>query len=65
MGRIAMPSLIAQAVSPSIGALLLDKVGPDGTLLALVAAAIVDVLLVAAAFILMQRRGASSAMRLC
>jgi MFS family permease len=62
MGRIAMPSLIAQAVSPSIGALLLDKIGYDGTLLALVAAAIVDVLLVAAVFILMQQRGASSPM---
>ena len=41
MGRLAMPSLIAQAAAPSIGAALLDAYGPDGTLatLMIVAAA--------------------------
>ena len=55
MGRIAMPSLIAQAASPSIGALLMEKLGADGTLAALVAAAGADVLMVAAVFALMRR----------
>jgi hypothetical protein len=32
MGRIAMPSLIAQALAPTIGALLLKTGGPDGAL---------------------------------
>ena len=55
IGRIAMPSLIAQAASPSIGALLMDWLGADGTLLALVVAAIADVVLVALVFALMRR----------
>ena len=56
MGRIAMPSLIAQAASPSIGALLMDKLGADGTLLTLVGAATADVVLVAVVFALMYSR---------
>jgi len=32
MGRIAMPSLFAQAAAPSIGAVLLETVGPAGAL---------------------------------
>jgi hypothetical protein len=51
MGRIAMPSLIAQAASPSIGAVLMDRFGPSGTLAALLAAAVVDVMLVVALFL--------------
>ena len=62
MGRIAMPSLIAQAASPSIGALLMDKLGADGTLLALVLAAVANVVLVAVVFALMERRRRHSAM---
>lgn len=46
MGRIAMPSLVAQAASPLLGALLMERAGPNGTLAALFAAAIFDVLLV-------------------
>jgi hypothetical protein len=32
MGRLAMPSLIAQAAAPSVGALLLERYGAHGTL---------------------------------
>ncbi|MDR3495452.1 MAG: MFS transporter, partial [Ancalomicrobiaceae bacterium] len=39
MGRIAMPSLIAQAAAPSIGASLIEGVGIDRALAAIVAAA--------------------------
>ncbi|HZH25564.1 MAG TPA: MFS transporter [Azospirillaceae bacterium] len=45
MGRLAMPNLIVQAASPSIGALLLEGVGADGTLAALTAASAVTVAL--------------------
>ncbi|TIW59347.1 MAG: MFS transporter, partial [Mesorhizobium sp.] len=40
MGRLAMPSLIAQAAAPSVGALLLEHVGAHGTLAALVGLAL-------------------------
>src|SRR5262249_47183181 len=50
MGRIAMPCLIAQAVSPSLGALLMEEFGANGTLAALFAIAVIDVLLVVALF---------------
>ncbi len=55
VGRIAMPSLIAQAASPSIGAFLTERFGSDGTLLALVWAAVIDVLLAVAVLALMRR----------
>jgi MFS family permease len=50
MGRIAMPSLIAQAISPSFGALLMERFGANGMLPALFVAAIADLLLVIALF---------------
>lgn len=53
MGRIARPNLIAQAASPSIGALLMQQLGADGTLAALFAMAILDVMLVIALFALL------------
>jgi MFS family permease len=56
MGRIAMPSLIAQAVSPSLGALLMERLGADGTLAALLVTAILGVLLVLALLALLLRR---------
>ncbi|TPI36614.1 MFS transporter [Mesorhizobium sp. B3-1-9] len=43
MGRLAMPSLIAQAAAPSVGALLLEQAGPHGTLAALAALALLNV----------------------
>jgi hypothetical protein len=50
MGRLAMPSLVAQAAAPSLGALLIARVGADGTLAALFATAVLDVALVVALF---------------
>ncbi len=35
MGRLAMPSLLAQALSPSIGAVLIEWHGADAALLVL------------------------------
>jgi MFS family permease len=48
MGRLAMPSLIAQAAAPSAGALLLERFGADGLLAALSMLALVNVTLVGA-----------------
>lgn len=48
MGRIAMPTLVAQAASPSIGAWLLDGFGPTATLEVLCGAAVVNIALVLA-----------------
>mgnify|MGYP001252824408 CR=1 FL=1 len=45
MGRIARPSLMAQAAAPTVAALIVDAVGFDGMLVALVAIAIGNVLL--------------------
>jgi len=43
LGRLALPALLAQAASPTIGALLLGAFGPTGTLLTLLAAALLNV----------------------
>jgi hypothetical protein len=59
MGRIAMPSLIAQAASPSLGALLIETVGANGTLAVLLVTAIVDILLVVALFAFLPGRSAA------
>ena len=48
IGRLAMPSLLAQAASPVLGALLMQRVGADGALAALLGAAVLDVILVVA-----------------
>jgi hypothetical protein len=45
MGRLAMPNLMAQAISPLLGALLLEHGGAGGTLLALTILAAVNVAL--------------------
>lgn len=57
MGRIAMPSLIMQAASPSLGALLIDMVGADGALAAFLVLAIVNVGLVAVLYAILLKRG--------
>ena len=57
MGRIAMPSLIMQAASPSLGALLIDVVGADGALAAFFVLAIVNVALVGALYAILLKRG--------
>ena len=58
MGRIAMPSLIMQAASPSLGALLIDSFGADGALETLLAVALVNVVLVVALFTVLKRHEA-------
>jgi MFS family permease len=60
MGRIAMPSLIAQAVAPTIGAVLLKTGGPDGALVLFFAVAACNALLASGLLaILRSRRQAS------
>ena len=60
MGRIAMPSLIAQAVAPSIGAALIETGGVHGAM-AFVASAAVNVALAVGLFLMLR---ASSRTRL-
>lgn len=55
MGRIAMPSLIMQAASPSLGAWVMDVLGTDMVLGALFAIAIVNVALVACLYAILCR----------
>ena len=45
MGRLAMPSLIAQAAAPSLGALLIERAGTSAALGALAATALLNVVL--------------------
>jgi hypothetical protein len=57
MGRIAMPSLIMQAASPFLGAMLIDRLGVNGVLGAVLAFAFANVLLVIVLFGLMRKQG--------
>lgn len=43
MGAIAMPVMLAQAIAPSLGAILLETLGPSGTLLVLTVGAALNV----------------------
>ena len=61
MGRLAMPSLIAQAAAPSVGALLLQHSGERGLLAVLLGLALINVALVGALFGL--QRGAMRRIR--
>ena len=54
MGRLAMPMLLAGALAPSAGALLLERAGAPGALAALAGAALANVVLVAALFLLVR-----------
>jgi MFS family permease len=54
MGRIAMPSLIAQAAAPSIGALLLEAAGLNGALAIFCAATALNALLAGGLFAMMR-----------
>ena len=54
MGRIAMPSLIAQAAAPSIGAALIEVGGVDGAMAVFVAAAAVNVILASSLFLMLR-----------
>ena len=57
MGRIAMPTLVAQAASPSIGAWLLDGFGATVTLTVLLGGAVLNILLVLPLVPIALRRG--------
>ena len=46
MGRLARPSLVAQAAGPTLGAILLTVAGPERTLMALAALAVANLALV-------------------
>ena len=59
MGRIAMPSLIAQAAAPSIGAALIEARGVQGAMGVFVASAVCNVLLAASLFLFLRRRVSS------
>jgi MFS family permease len=61
MGRIAMPSLIAQAAAPTIGALLLKTGGPDGALAAFFAVAAGNALLAGVLYFAVRSPPTSSA----
>ena len=54
MGRIAMPSLIAQAAAPSIGTVLLEMGGVDGALPTFLAAAAFNALLGMCLFLMLR-----------
>jgi MFS family permease len=54
MGRIAMPSLIAQAAAPSIGAALIEAGGVDGAMAVFVAAAGVNATLATGLFLMLR-----------
>lgn len=58
MGRLAMPSLIAQALAPSAGALLLQHYGARATLAALACLALLNLVGVAALWVLGRPRAA-------
>jgi MFS family permease len=46
MGKLAFPSLIVQALSPSVGALLVERYGSDATMAVLTGFALVNVVLI-------------------
>jgi len=46
MGKLSLPTLVAQAASPMVGALLIEAFGSGGTLLALAVAAALNTVLV-------------------
>lgn len=50
IGRIAMPSLIMQAASPSLGSILIERLGAHGALGVLLLVALINVLLVVGLF---------------
>jgi hypothetical protein len=60
MGRIAMPSLIAQAAAPTIGALLLETGGADGALCVFLGFAAGNALLVASLLLILRSRSTAT-----
>jgi MFS family permease len=60
MGRLARPSLIAQAIAPSIGAILIERFGAESTLAVVLAAAVFNVALTLLLFGLTRAHTSSS-----
>jgi predicted MFS family arabinose efflux permease len=60
MGRLALPSLVAQALAPVIGAQMIERGGPDLAIVALTGLAGVNVLLVLALWMIIPRTSAAS-----
>jgi MFS family permease len=58
MGRLALPSLLAQAAAPWVGAILLERVGAHGTLAVVAAVAVLNVALTAVLVWAVSRQGA-------
>jgi MFS family permease len=56
MGRLALPSLLAQAGSPILGAYLMERLGPRATLAGLLATAMLDIALALALLAWTRRR---------
>lgn len=61
MGRLALPSLVVQALAPSAGALLLDWSGSDSTMATLAALALINAALMALLWMLWRRQRATLA----
>lgn len=61
MGRLAMPALVTGAVSPFLGAVMLERFGIDTTLAALTLAAVVSIALSLIVLVSVRRRAAASA----
>jgi hypothetical protein len=56
IGRLAFPSLIAQALSPFAGALILQRYGADAVIGVLLGFAVINVALIAALWAICRRR---------
>jgi predicted MFS family arabinose efflux permease len=56
MGRLAFPSLIVQALSPSAGAWLIEKQGEDLAIVVLTAFAVVNVILIGVLWVVCRRK---------
>jgi hypothetical protein len=48
IGRLAMPNLIAQAIAPPLGTVVIDRSGPDTLVILLAATAFINLLLAVA-----------------
>jgi hypothetical protein len=59
MGKLAMPTLVAQAASPFLGAMLLDRFGTTATLTVLCVGAVVNIGFAVALVPFAFRRGAA------
>ena len=46
MGKLAFPSLVVQALAPSAGAILIERIGPDQTIGVLTAFALINLVLI-------------------